>query len=629
MSINALTFFIILINVLLLFGEIPNTIIIYTVFTIISSFLFKKSNFKVLIKIFFLIGSLFLLKHSFPKIFQAESAISFVFILAGLKSWELNNENDHFNMFLILALSEAGIYLLNPGFLVFALGILKTIFYFYYILTIRQHKLAQINLKRLLVLITPSVLFAIILFYVFPRFTQGFLNTSNNNLLLSGNRADLNFKELGPLNLSSNKVFKVYGLNNHIKNLHANYWRQMVLWDYHSSKWLSGNLSFVIKENNLLASVSKKSLDINLNYQIETANMPIDYLPFADLTKPRFQGFNTKHSYFEFLDNTYKLKSPKQNGINYTIYSSSLDLEPLSFLMNKKSIKLKSQKKDLVFNKYFHVDDLKLSDHEKLKHLNRIFSGRGFQYSLTPPRYDSLESFLLSGNSGYCSHFASSYAYLARLIELPTRLVTGYLGGEINPYDDSIIVRELDAHVWVEVFLKGKGWVRVDPTEMVFPERLRVSNATITAALNPAFFYNHFGYLKSFSLWGDALNSKLDTLLFNLDKDQQTNLFSFLFKNKFSAKWFFLIVFLAGTLMFYFLPTLIYFNHLSSAQVRYFKFLKKLKKIGLLKRPHETALQFSLRATLMFPDLKSYIDLETKEYLKRTYEIPQKLGKKT
>lgn len=626
MNINSITFLIILSNVGLLFGEVPHSILIFTTTVVLLSFIFKRLTFAFMIKTLLLVASVFLLKHSFVKITQAESAISFVFILAGLKFWELDSENDHFNMFLILALSEAGIYLLNPSFIVFIFGIFKMIFYFYYILTIRQHKLAQINFKRLLFLVTPSILFALIMFYTFPRFTQGFINTNNSAALFSGNRADLNFKDLGPLNLSSNKVFKVYGLNNELKNPESAYWRQMVLWDYHLSEWRSGNLNLAIKEKRFQ---KRQTTNLSLSYSIETSTTPIDYLPFLDLNLPFFSLPNEDQTYFEFLDNTYKLKSPKRNGISYQITTNPLNDLAMTPLMNKKAIRLKSDKKVDIFNKYFSQNHLKLNHAEKFQLLNKIFAERGFQYSLTPPKYDSLESFILNGELGYCSHFASAYAYLARLIELPSRIVTGFLGGEINPYDDSLIIRELDAHAWVEIYLPEKGWIRVDPTEMVFPDRLRLSNSTIVNSLNPTFFNENLTSLKSVFLWGDAFNSKFDALLFNLDSDRQSSLFSFFFKNKISLGWFFIFVLVSGMGLFYLLPSLFRLSQSteSKAQKRYTAFLKTIKKFGTTKYSHETALQFAERAKKVLPEHKIYIDLETAEYLKMTYENSKKLGK--
>jgi transglutaminase-like putative cysteine protease len=55
---------------------------------------------------------------------------------------------------------------------------------------------------------------------------------------------------------------------------------------------------------------------------------------------------------------------------------------------------------------------------------------------------------------------------------IPARVVGGYQGGERNPVDGYLVVRQSDAHAWAEVWLEGRGWVRVDPTAAVSPARI-------------------------------------------------------------------------------------------------------------------------------------------------------------
>ncbi|MGH8181417.1 MAG: transglutaminase TgpA family protein [Steroidobacteraceae bacterium] len=98
----------------------------------------------------------------------------------------------------------------------------------------------------------------------------------------------------------------------------------------------------------------------------------------------------------------------------------------------------------------------------------------GFSYSLTPPPLgaDPVDDFLFDTRIGFCGHYASAFVDLMRAGGVPARVVTGYLGGQWNPYDDSLIVRQSDAHAWAEVWLDGSGWTRVDPTAVVAPERI-------------------------------------------------------------------------------------------------------------------------------------------------------------
>ena len=92
---------------------------------------------------------------------------------------------------------------------------------------------------------------------------------------------------------------------------------------------------------------------------------------------------------------------------------------------------------------------------------------RNYLYSLnlawTPGR-QPLSTFLFEAKSGHCEYFASSMAILLRAAGIPTRLINGFLMGEYNPVGRDYIIRESDAHSWVEVYIPGRGWMEFDPT---------------------------------------------------------------------------------------------------------------------------------------------------------------------
>lgn len=75
-----------------------------------------------------------------------------------------------------------------------------------------------------------------------------------------------------------------------------------------------------------------------------------------------------------------------------------------------------------------------------------------------------IEEFLFRYKSGQCEYFASSMVLLLRSQGIPARLVTGFLGGEYNPFEGYYIVRDSNAHAWVEAWLPGHGWRIFDPT---------------------------------------------------------------------------------------------------------------------------------------------------------------------
>jgi hypothetical protein len=82
-----------------------------------------------------------------------------------------------------------------------------------------------------------------------------------------------------------------------------------------------------------------------------------------------------------------------------------------------------------------------------------------------------VDDFLFGARAGFCEHYASALANLARAAGIPARIVVGYQGGERNPFGDYWIVRQANAHAWVEVWVEG-AWRRVDPTAAVAPERI-------------------------------------------------------------------------------------------------------------------------------------------------------------
>ncbi len=117
-----------------------------------------------------------------------------------------------------------------------------------------------------------------------------------------------------------------------------------------------------------------------------------------------------------------------------------------------------------------HPQDDAAVAREALRHFNQ----RPFVYTLAPgaSRGDPIEHFLFESRRGFCEHYAGSFALLMRLTGIPARIVTGYQGGSRNPLADHWVVRQSDAHAWVEIWLPDNGWVRIDPTAAVAPQRI-------------------------------------------------------------------------------------------------------------------------------------------------------------
>jgi hypothetical protein len=159
--------------------------------------------------------------------------------------------------------------------------------------------------------------------------------------------------------------------------------------------------------------------------------------------------------------------------------------------------------------------------------LARLRSG-GYRYTLEPGVFGqhSADEFWFDRKEGFCEHIASSFAILMRASGIPARIVTGYQGGERNTVDDFWVVRQSDAHAWTEVWLTGRGWLRVDPTGAVAPgrigtlQRLQAPRGVVAAAINtvsPAVALN----LRA--VW-EAVNNRWNQWVLNYTQSRQLNL---------------------------------------------------------------------------------------------------------
>ncbi len=144
-----------------------------------------------------------------------------------------------------------------------------------------------------------------------------------------------------------------------------------------------------------------------------------------------------------------------------------------------------------------------------------------FGYTLeTPlPGRDTVDEFLFEQKRGYCEHFSSAFVVLMRAAGIPSRVVTGFAGGVRNPMGDYFVVRNMDAHAWAEVWLPQRGWVRVDPTAAVAPERIYDTLEDRLGAGDAA-----FGRLAGFSGFSDWMRRGWNDMVLGFNAERQQHL---------------------------------------------------------------------------------------------------------
>ncbi|WP_018409999.1 transglutaminase TgpA family protein [Methyloversatilis thermotolerans] len=167
------------------------------------------------------------------------------------------------------------------------------------------------------------------------------------------------------------------------------------------------------------------------------------------------------------------------------------------------------------------------SDAEVVAAALHLFRREPYVYTLTPPLLgsDAVDQFMFETRRGFCEHYAGAFVFLMRAAGVPARVVTGYLGGELNPVDNFIVVRQSEAHAWAEVWLAEEGWRRVDPTAAILPERVERGLAALPSS-EPVPFAARLdaGWLRALRHRLDAANNAWNQWVLSYDQQKQREL---------------------------------------------------------------------------------------------------------
>jgi protein-glutamine gamma-glutamyltransferase len=165
---------------------------------------------------------------------------------------------------------------------------------------------------------------------------------------------------------------------------------------------------------------------------------------------------------------------------------------------------------------------------EITRDLLTMFREQPFVYTLDPPRLaeNAMDEFLFETRRGFCEHYAAAFTLVMRAAGVPARVVTGYQGGEFNPIGGYLIVRQSDAHAWSEIWVQGRGWLRVDPTAAVAPERIEqgLSAAVPESEPAPGRFRESSELLSRLALTWDTVNALWNDQVVRFSAARQMNL---------------------------------------------------------------------------------------------------------
>jgi len=243
------------------------------------------------------------------------------------------------------------------------------------------------------------------------------------------------------------------------------YWRGTVLWDYDGRAWTRGD-RFEIQPPAEVEPVE----GVRWDYEIEMEATDRRLLVALDLPTAAVPG--AQLGYGHVLSSVRPLSAPTRWRLS-SRPPRTQELELPGFT-RQRALQLPQDRnpRTLALARQWREeagdDDAAIVG----RALAWVRSEFGYTLDVPLPGRDAADEFLFAQKRGYCEQFSSAFAVLMRAAGIPTRVVVGYAGGYPNPFGDYWIVRRLDAHAWNEVWLEGRGWVRVDPTAAVAPERI-------------------------------------------------------------------------------------------------------------------------------------------------------------
>lgn len=241
------------------------------------------------------------------------------------------------------------------------------------------------------------------------------------------------------------------------------YFRAYVMWDYDGRQWRRGfarpGPPAPMQADDVIAyHVTMVASQTRI---LPALDMPLDAPPHAQL----------------LADHEVLADEPVTSALSYTLHSAMrYRLQPeLDPRWRRRGLELpqgfnpRTQALAAEWRARYGSDDAAIVQ----AGLNMLRHG-GFRYSLAPPPLgrDAVDDFLFGTREGFCEHYASSFTVLMRSAGIPARVVTGYQGGYWSQFGNYLLLRYSDAHAWTEVWLRGRGWVRVDPTAAARPERV-------------------------------------------------------------------------------------------------------------------------------------------------------------
>jgi transglutaminase-like putative cysteine protease len=442
-------------------------------------------------------------------------------IMAALKLLETRKRRDQFvllfiSIFLVMSSLLREQYLWSLPYLMVAILLIMTA---WLRMSATRNESSGRSFRTAGRLVLYALPLALAMWVIFPRIATPFWAVPiDNSAGTSGISDTMSPGDISSLSLSDAVAFRVEFAAN-IPPGRDRYWRGLVLHRFNGRTW-SGSEPMIDRQarDNIVVSGDPVEYTITLEPTRQQWVFALD-IPFAWNLRRTTMGRQQQLSRVHPID-----QRVVYDAVSYPEYRSDVNLRAgsrewymqLPEGSNPRTAELARSMYDAAGSKPAYVEAVL-----------QKFNQEEYFYTLHPPALgrDPVDEFLFNTRQGFCEHYASTFAVMMRSVGIPSRIVLGYQGGELNSSgeDTYLIVRQSDAHAWTEVWIEGIGWYRVDPTAAVAPERI---DAGMTASMfngtaaawglsAPSAFLHNLG------LSWDAVNAKWNDWVLGYGPEKQ------------------------------------------------------------------------------------------------------------
>ncbi len=466
------------------------------------------------------VGSALLIRLHFGYFMGRDPCVAFLFILVSAKFAEIRKPGDA-----TLLLCLAGFLLLTQYF--YSQSILSAIITLPAVAALGNALMVlrdpgnsrafKSNLKVVGKLLIQGTPLALLLFVVFPRLPGPLWSLPDDAVAKTGLSDSMSPGTIGNLSQSDEVAFRVE-FEGAIPHRNQRYWRGPVLSVFDGRSWTLAESQISVRPTTDRQAGIGYSVMLQPNKQKWL--FALDYAT----SRPRSIAANANDSrVLATMTSDLQLlsRSAVTRVTRYAQRSSLSDRfvpvrRPSSLLTQTAGVNIRT----IAFAK--ELREKSSSDTAYVQAVLNWFNQEKFHYTLQPSLLGSqpVDEFLFDTRTGFCEHYSSAFVVLMRAAGIPARVVTGYLGGEMN--EDYMIVRQSDAHAWAEVFING-AWQRYDPTGAVAPSRVDSSLAAALADGEPLPLMARAGndWLKRLRLNMDKMNHDWQRLVVDFNNESQ------------------------------------------------------------------------------------------------------------